>query len=87
MALLAENLRSLGRPVVDKTGITDRIAFTLDWVPEPRGPAPTDAANPPDLQGPTILEALREQLGLKLESTRAPIQVLVVDHVEGPSGN
>jgi uncharacterized protein (TIGR03435 family) len=41
----------------------------------------------PDPQGPTFLDAMRDQLGLKLESTKGPIQVLVIDHVEMPSEN
>jgi uncharacterized protein (TIGR03435 family) len=49
--------------------------------------APPDANAPSDPQGATFLEAVRDQLGLKLESTESPIQVLVVDHIERPSEN
>lgn len=48
--------------------------------------APAAAAQP-DSQGTTFLEAVKEQLGLKLESTKAPLYVLVIDHVERPSEN
>lgn len=85
----------LDRPVVDKTGLTDRYDFTLNWTPEPsqfggRGaqtgqpPAPPadDAAAPPDLFTATV-----QQLGLKLESTKLPVDVLVIDKAEKPSEN
>jgi uncharacterized protein (TIGR03435 family) len=75
-------LGRLGRPVVDQTGLTGKFDFTLEWTPEPNGP---DAAVDP--QGSTFLEALRDQLGLKLESTKAPLKILVVDSVERPTEN
>ena len=80
----------LDRPVIDQTGITGRWDFILTWTPDEfqfgglgiRPPAPADGATLPDL-----FTAFREQLGLKLESTRAPAEVLVVDGVEKPSPN
>ena len=90
MDLLAAGLSSLGRldrPVVDQTGLSGRFDFNMEWVQEPNGAAPSSADPPPDSQGFTFLEALSEQLGLKLESTKAPLQVLVIDHVERPSEN
>ena len=73
------------RPVVDRTGLTGTFDFSLEWSPEP------DAARPPGSQsedtGPAFLEALQEQLGLKLNPTTGPVDVLVIDHVEGPSAN
>ena len=63
-----------GRPVVDRTGLTGRFDFTLNWAPE----GSTDAA------AASIFTALQEQLGLKLEATTGPIDVLVVDAVERP---
>jgi len=90
MGLLAESLPSLGRlgrPVVDQTGLDGRFDFRLQWTPEPNGPAPPSADVQPDSQGPTFLEALHDQLGLKLESTKGPLQILVVDHVERTSEN
>jgi uncharacterized protein (TIGR03435 family) len=81
----------LDRPVVDQTDLPGRFDFTLTWTPDEsqfsgmgvKVPAPTgDAAAPPGL-----FTAITEQLGLKLESTRAPVDVLVVDHVEKPSDN
>jgi uncharacterized protein (TIGR03435 family) len=81
----------LDRPVLDQTGITGRYDFTLKWTPDDsqfasfgmKIPPPTDAANAP----PNLYTAIQEQLGLKLEATKAPTDVLVVDHVEKPSEN
>ena len=75
----------LGRPVVNQTGLGGRYDLVLEWMPELSGPVPPGSE--PDSQAPPFLEALRDQLGLKLESTKAPIQSLIVDHVEQPSDN
>jgi bla regulator protein blaR1 len=86
MPLLASSLASSGRldrPVVDQTGLSGRFDFTLEWTPESSGPQPAIT----DPQGPSFVEAVREQLGLKLQSTEAPIQTLVIDHVEKPDPN
>src|SRR3984957_15615666 len=81
----------LDRPVVDQTELPGRYDFTLTWTPDEsqfgglRGkvPPPADnAAAPPDL-----FAAIQLQLGLKLESTRAPVEILVIDRVEKPSEN
>ncbi len=80
----------LDRPVVDQTGLTGRFDFTLTWTPDEtqfggRGgqvPPPANGTAPPDL-----FTAMQEQLGLKMESTKAPVDVLVIDHVEKPSDN
>jgi uncharacterized protein (TIGR03435 family) len=77
-------LPGVGRPLIDKTGLKGRFDFTLEWAPEPRG---TLAADPPAPTGPTPLEALREQLGLKLEPARASLSILVIDGAERPSSN
>ncbi len=90
MKLIANSLPSvgrLGRPVVDQTGLSGRFDFTLEWTPESNGPAPSGTDAPLDSQGITFLEALKDQLGMKLKSTKAPIDVLVVDHVDRPSEN
>jgi bla regulator protein BlaR1 len=77
----------LGRPVIDKTGLTGRFDFTLEWAREPRGLAASDSPVPPPPSGPTPLEALRDQLGLRLEPTKASLRILVIDRVERPSEN
>jgi bla regulator protein BlaR1 len=90
MKLIAASLPSVGgvaRPVVDQTGLGGNYDFTLQWTPEPTAPSPPGADTQSDAQGPSFLEALREQLGLKLKPTEAPLDVLVIDHVERPSPN
>ena len=84
----------LGRPVVDQTGLTGTYDFTLDWAPEPGTfrtgpgrPAEQDAPSSEPPQGPSFLEAVRDQLGLKLKPGRTPLRTLVIDHVERPSEN
>ena len=86
MALIAGALPGLGRlprPVVDRTGLTGRFDFTLEWVPEFND----SLRNKAEVEGPSFEAALREQLGLKLQPSKGPIQVLVVDHVERPTEN
>lgn len=77
----------LGRPMIDRTGLTGAFDFSLEWMPERRNPGPPGAAEEPDSPGPSFEEALREQLGIKLQPQTGPIQVLRVDHVERPSAN
>ena len=72
-------LQELDRPVIDATGLKGIFNFTLDY-------SPGDAA-PSDNTGPSIFTALTEQLGLKLEAGKGPVDVYVVDHVERPSDN
>jgi uncharacterized protein (TIGR03435 family) len=81
----------LDRPVVDQTGLTGRWDFTLSWTPDEsqfvgmgiKVPAPSDKPDAP----PGLFTAIQEQLGLKLDSIKAPVDVLVIDHVEKPSAN
>jgi uncharacterized protein (TIGR03435 family) len=84
VSTLAEQLSMVvGRDVVDKTGINGRYDLKLDWTPDDAASAADANSNAP----PPIFTALQEQLGLKLESQKGPVQVLVVDHVEMPSAN
>jgi uncharacterized protein (TIGR03435 family) len=77
-----------GRPLIDKTGLSGTFDFTMEWAPETSNAPPSDApTTAPDPLGPTELQALRDQLGLKLESTRDPVKILVIDRVERPSEN
>ena len=85
MDLLTRSLPATetNRPFVDQTGITGNVDFVLEWLPTRIGPAPPGAPEPdPDQSGPTFQEALAKQLGIKLESTKAPVDVLILDHVE-----
>jgi uncharacterized protein (TIGR03435 family) len=86
LATALSSLERLDRPVINQTGLAGTFDYTLEWTPEPTGAAPNQAALP-DPRGPTFQQALRDQLGLKLESTKAPLETLVIDHVERPSEN
>jgi uncharacterized protein (TIGR03435 family) len=89
LPFVADSLSAIGnagRPMVDQTGLTGSFDFTLEWTPEARGPQPP-GGDAPDPSGPAFQDALRDQLGIKLESRKAPVDVLVVDHIEHPSGN
>ena len=76
------------RLVIDKTGLSGRYAFTLAWTPEkmPEGTPPA-GVSPIDPNGPPLVTALQEQLGLKLQPVRRPLEVVVVDSVEQPTPN
>jgi uncharacterized protein (TIGR03435 family) len=87
--------RVVGRIVLDKTGLTGKYDFKLRWTPDesqgpilpggpPNGP---NGAPPPESSGPSLFTAIQEQLGLKLQSEKAPVDVLVIEHVEKPSEN
>ena len=86
MQELADALANiLGRPILDRTNLKGKFEFTLEYERD---------AEPPDspvamaaLGGPGMLKAFESQAGLKLESTKAPVDVLVIDHAERPSGN
>ena len=84
---------SVGRPVIDKTGLTGKFDWKLEWTPDtgqlqPKAPGQNEEAAPAtDLSGPSLFTALQEQLGLKLESQKGPAPILVVDKVEKPSAN
>jgi uncharacterized protein (TIGR03435 family) len=87
----------LGRPVLDRTGFTETFDVRLDFTPDeaaaglPRSAGAGDPDSPPSAADPgsppTIFAAIQEQLGLKLESVKGPVEVLVIDHVERPSQN
>jgi uncharacterized protein (TIGR03435 family) len=85
----------VGRTVIDKTGLKGLYDIKLKWTPEmgqggtPFGPLPAgvNPPPPPDPSGPSIFTAIQEQLGLKLESTKGPVEVLVIDSVQKPTEN
>jgi uncharacterized protein (TIGR03435 family) len=84
MAILAQDLINMvGRPVIDRTGLTGRYDFTLKWTPAPGIGGPSGPPVDPD--APSIFTAVQEQLGLKLESARGPVEVVVVDRLEKPT--
>ncbi len=86
----------LGRPVLDRTGLKGHFDIRLEWTPDPGqsitplGGAPppgVQAPPPPDPNGPSIFTAVQEQLGLRLESQKGPVEMIVIDRVEKPSEN
>ena len=98
MAELAKMLSgALGRSVIDKTGYTAKFDLHLEFTPDlgtaglPAGavPAadPSGAPAPADVVNPSIFTAVQEQLGLKLESSKSPVEVLVIDSVAKPTAN
>ena len=81
----------IGRVIVDRTDVSGLIDLQLEWTPAPDQfpPQTADGHEPPrfDPNGPSVFTALQEQLGLKLESTRGPVDVIVIDRAERPSEN
>jgi uncharacterized protein (TIGR03435 family) len=81
----------LDRPVVDQTGLTEKYDFVLKWTPDAGQfvglggppPQPTDPSDAP----PDLFAAIQQQLGLKLSSTKASTDVIIIEHVEKPSEN
>ena len=83
MSRFAERLiGALGRPVLDRTGLDGFFDFDVTYTPDTQVVEVTDAPN-----APALITAIREQLGLRLESTRAPVQVVVVESVQPPTEN
>jgi uncharacterized protein (TIGR03435 family) len=82
MANFAHSLtRDVGRPVEDRTGLSAKYNFQVDFTPD------SDACGELAVDRPSLFGALLEQLGLKLESTKGPVEIIVVDHAEKPAGN
>jgi bla regulator protein blaR1 len=86
----------LGRTVIDKTGLTGEYDFALAWLPEPGQGGPESIGLPPqalpspapsDPNRPSIFTAIQEQLGLRLDSQRGPVDMIVIDSVEKPTEN
>jgi uncharacterized protein (TIGR03435 family) len=95
IAKLAQDLmQMLGHPVLDRTELTGVYDFKLQFTPDdrlqpPPGASPNSRIPLPsaDSNAPSLFDALQEQLGLKLESGKGPVEVIVIDHIERPSGN
>ena len=90
-ARLASTLSGLvHRTVIDRSDTTQPFNATLEWAPDQGvegAPTTGDAAGAAESTGASIFTALQEQLGLKLEPTKGPVEVLVIDHVEKPTPN
>jgi uncharacterized protein (TIGR03435 family) len=91
MGMIANSIRILqqnaDRPILNKTGLTGRFDWLIEWTPETDDTQPPGAAFQPDPKGPAFIEALKQQLGLKLESQIGPVDVIALDHIEQPSEN
>lgn len=77
--------RALNVPVVNQTGLEGNFNFKLEWSPD--ADKPVKPGEIPADTGPSIYAALQEQLGLRLASRKAPVDVLVIDHAERPTEN
>lgn len=76
-------LGNLGRPVLDQTGLTGNYDFKIEFLPE----VPPNMQLPPEAVGPSFIDALRDQLGIKLVPQKGPFDFLIVDHIEHPTEN
>jgi bla regulator protein blaR1 len=87
--VLGSRAGELDKPVVDRTGLTGKFDYTIVYTPNENGSSrsPDQKALPPDPQGIPFLDAVRQQLGLRLESFKGPIRRIVIDHIEKPSPN
>jgi len=88
MAMFASALtRPLQRKVVDETGLKGAYTFKLQFVPDENPVRPGEDGAALSTDGPSLLTALREQLGLTLKPTKGPVEVLIIDHAEKPTPN
>jgi uncharacterized protein (TIGR03435 family) len=92
ISMVARSLsQRLGRTVIDKTGLSGQYDFELTYTPDAVPTAGFAVPGPntptPDPNGPTIFTALQEQLGLKLQSSKGPVEVLLIDNAEKPDAN
>jgi uncharacterized protein (TIGR03435 family) len=95
MEQIADYLAAMGsglggldhRPILDRTGLSGRFDFNIEFVPEPNGPMQPSSDTQPEASGPTFTQALKNQLGLKLVKQTGPADAYVIDHVEMPSTN
>jgi len=89
MGFLAKHFlaNQTGRSVIDQTGLDGDFDFTLDWSPDDAPPSPVADATSPAVSFPPLFLALQDQLGLKLEPQKGPVEVLVIDRIEKPAEN
>ena len=74
--------QTLGAPLTDATGLTGRYDYTIFWSMAATTAARRGSPAIDDSDGPSIFDAVQDQLGLKIEKRKGPVQMLVVDHVE-----
>jgi uncharacterized protein (TIGR03435 family) len=83
-------LGNLGRPVIDQTGLTGTYDWYFEFLPELPPDLPPGAqipGRPPDASGPSFIDALHNQLGIKLVPQKGPYDYVIVDHIEQPTAN
>jgi uncharacterized protein (TIGR03435 family) len=80
-------VRVVDRIVVEKTGLAGKFDINLQWTPDVTSAIGNDREAAPDPNGPSLVTALSEQLGLRLEPSKAPVPVVIIDHVEKPTAN
>ena len=78
-------MREVGRPIIDRSGLTGRFDLDLTFLPD-TGPMTINGV-PLNADAPSLMTAVREQLGLRLESDRAPVEVILIDGVSLPTDN
>jgi uncharacterized protein (TIGR03435 family) len=78
---------TVGRPVINKTGITGVFDARLEFAIDESTPGVRPVSSPDDTPAPSIFAAIQQQLGLKLVSAKGPGESIVIDHVERPSEN
>ncbi|HYA18212.1 MAG TPA: TIGR03435 family protein [Bryobacteraceae bacterium] len=86
LANFIASVQASERPVIDGSGLAGTFDFSLEWTPD-RPATPPGSDFVPDPNGPTLEAAMREQLGLKLESRRGPVEVIMLDNIEHLIGN
>lgn len=84
---LGSFLQNNERPVIDKTGLTGYFDFTLSFLPELPPGFDKDKLPAEMLARPSLFEAVKSQLGLRLEATKGPVDYYVIEHIEKPAGN
>jgi uncharacterized protein (TIGR03435 family) len=84
---LGQQLQTEERPVIDRTGLGKNYDFTLSFAPELPPNFPKENLPPGLLDRPSIFDALKEQLGLRLQAQKGPVEYYVIDHLEKPSAN
>jgi uncharacterized protein (TIGR03435 family) len=90
MKLIASSMmggQGVDRPVLDRTGLSGTFDFAIEYTAQIDASWPAGAVAQRDLTGPTFMQALQEQLGLRLEPQTGPVEVVVVDYVEEPPAN
>ncbi len=93
ISFLAQNLSNwVGRFVIDRTGLGGNYDFTLKWTPDENQLPRASGGDPTvpvqrDPSGPSLFTALQEQLGLKLEPQKGPVEILAIDQISEPTEN